>query len=133
MTFRWITRGPQLSLRTVIGGVDLAGIVAKCVNLILRQRDFRLQLACEVASCRCRTKGCELHFSHRKSVRFHGHMDSETGPRGKEEGNYAFGDRSASIHVEIAKCLSACQVHRFGAGYLCGSEACFLPTLSKSG
>ena len=101
MTFRWITRGPQLSLRTVIGGVDLAGIVAKCVNLILRQRDFRLQLACEVASCRCRTKGCELHFSHRKSVRFHGHMDSETGPRGKEEGNYAFGDRSASIHVEI--------------------------------
>ena len=52
--------GPQLSLRAIIGGVDLARIVAKDQKLLLRPTDFGLQLACEVAFCRCGEKGGEL-------------------------------------------------------------------------
>ena len=37
--------GPQLSLRAIIGGGDLAGIVAKDQKLVLRAPDFGLQLA----------------------------------------------------------------------------------------
>jgi hypothetical protein len=37
--------GPQFSLRAIIGGVDLAGIVAKGQKLVLRGPDFGLQLA----------------------------------------------------------------------------------------
>jgi hypothetical protein len=54
--------GPQLSLRAVVGGLDLAGIIAKDQKLILRPPDFGLQLACEVAFCRCGKKGGELLF-----------------------------------------------------------------------
>ena len=54
--------GPQLSLRAVVGGLDLAGIIAKDQKLILRPPDFGLQLASEVAFCRCGKKGGELLF-----------------------------------------------------------------------
>src|SRR5208337_4890772 len=54
--------GPQLSLRAVVGGLDLARIVAKDQKLLLRPTDFGLQLACEVASCRRGKKGRELLF-----------------------------------------------------------------------
>jgi hypothetical protein len=54
--------GPQLSLRGVVGGLDLAGIIAKDQKLLLRPADFGLQLTCEVASCRRDEKGRELLF-----------------------------------------------------------------------
>ena len=54
--------GPQLSLRAVVGGLDLAGIIAKDQKLLLRPADFGLQLTCEVAFCRCGKKGGELLF-----------------------------------------------------------------------
>ena len=54
--------GPELSLRAVVGGLDLARIVAKDQKLLLRPTDFGLQLACEVASCRRGKKGRELLF-----------------------------------------------------------------------
>ena len=41
--------GAQPSLRAVIGGVNLTGIIAKSQKLVAGPSDFCLQLACEVA------------------------------------------------------------------------------------
>ncbi len=41
--------GPQLSLRAVVGGLDLAGMVAEGQKLVSRAPDFGLQLARQVA------------------------------------------------------------------------------------
>ena len=41
---------PQLSLRTVVGGVHLSGIVAEGQELVSRPSDFGLQLPRQVAS-----------------------------------------------------------------------------------
>ena len=52
----------QLSLRAIVGGFDLAGIVAKGQKLVSRAPNLGLQLSGEVASGRRRQKGFELPF-----------------------------------------------------------------------
>ncbi len=54
--------GPQLSLRAIIGGVDVAGIIAKGKKLVLRAPDFGLELARQVALRRRAENIGELPF-----------------------------------------------------------------------
>ena len=54
--------GPQRSLRTVVGGLDLAGIVAKSQKLVPRAPDFGLQLERQVAFRRRAENIGELRF-----------------------------------------------------------------------
>ena len=54
--------GAELALRGVVGGVDLAGVIAKGQKLVTRAPDFGLQLPGEIASSGRGQNGCELFF-----------------------------------------------------------------------
>jgi len=54
--------GPQLSLRAVVGGLDLAGIIAKDQKADLAPADFGCNWACEVAFCRSARRAASSLF-----------------------------------------------------------------------